>query len=265
VHASRRWQGRRKMHGGVGCADEHTRPVTSPAGDPAQVTGRADRVGPALPGCPRATRPRRPVKVPLVAPSRASRFPCAAPGQKSGEQLGAGQTCGMERPHDESSESLDVAALTDRMLREGGPPHKLSADEFLTRIVAIVNATAEPNEDLLSWVGCGELENLIRNAGEELWPRIEKLARKDVRFRRALRSVWAYDSPEFDRRQALLADLGEFRTTWVRFVVEPTDLSESPGLSWRAVELEGSVSRRQLAPLLRSIADWCERDETPSS
>jgi len=173
----------------------------------------------------------------------------------------------MDRAHEESSESLDVAALTDRMLSEGGPPHKLSPNELLTRIVAVVNATPEPNEELLSWVGCGELENLIRDAGKELWPRIEKLARKDARFRRALRSVWAYDSPEYERRHALLEELGEFRTTWVRFVVERTDLSENPGLSWRAVELEGSVSRRQLAPLLRSIADWCEREgsEPPSS
>ncbi len=171
----------------------------------------------------------------------------------------------MDRSQEDSDDTLDVAGLTDRMMSEGGPAHELSADEILTRIVAIVNATPEPNEDLLSWVGCGELENLIRDAGKELWPRIERLARKDVRFRRALRSVWAYDSPEFERRQALLGELGEFRTTWVRFVVEPTDLSEKPDLSWRAVELEGSVSRRQLAPLLRSIADWCERDGIASA
>jgi hypothetical protein len=162
----------------------------------------------------------------------------------------------MNSPHEESTPRLDVAALTERMLGDD----EYSADDLLERLVAILNATPEPNEELISWIGCGDLENLIREDGVDLWPRIEQLARVDVRFRRALRSVWAYDSPEFDRRQALLEELGEYWTTWVRFVVEPTDLTPNWGFSWRAIELEGSVPKRQLAPLLRSIADWCERE-----
>ncbi len=139
-------------------------------------------------------------------------------------------------------------------------PSELSPREFLERIAAVLNSTPDPDEDLIRWIGCGELEELVRDHGNELWPDIERLACTDRRFRRALRSVWAYESPEFQRRDALLRELGEFRTTWVRFVVEPQGLSERPALSWRAVELEGSVSRADLAPLLRSIADWCERE-----
>lgn len=169
----------------------------------------------------------------------------------------------MNNPGDESSSRLDVAELTERMLGEA----EYSAEDFLERLVVILNSTPEPNDELMSWIGCGDLENLIREDGVELWPQVEQLAREDVRFRRALRSVWAYDSPEFERRQALLEELGEFRTTWVRFVVEPNDLTGNPGFSWRAIELEGSVPKRQLAPLLRSIADWCEREgqELPPS
>lgn len=82
-------------------------------------------------------------------------------------------------------------------------------------------------------------------------------------FRRALRSVWAYDSPMEDARDALLGELGEWRTTWVRFVVEPKLLGQPDPLSWRAIELEGSVTPKQLAPLLRSMADWAEQQPDP--
>jgi hypothetical protein len=61
---------------------------------------------------------------------------------------------------------------------------------------------------------------------------------------------WAYDSPEFERRKRLLEELGEFRRVSIRFVVESDDFSDDSPLSWRAVELEGGVPARRLAPLL---------------
>jgi hypothetical protein len=169
-----------------------------------------------------------------------------------------------DSPDDGRRRSPDVAALAKRLLEGDRPANEVTPSQFLERIVVALNATREPNEELIRWIGCGELENLIRDHGEELWSGIERFAREDARFRRALRSVWAYDSPEFRRREALLEELGEFRSTWIRFVVQPNDLSGEPGLSWRAIELEGSVSKRELAPLLRSIARWCEREEPDS-
>ncbi|HUQ63085.1 MAG TPA: hypothetical protein VM121_04985 [Acidimicrobiales bacterium] len=166
----------------------------------------------------------------------------------------------MDGPEDDRDSYREVARRAQQLLKAGGPTDGLPPAEFLERIVAVINSTPEPDEELVGWVGCGDLENLVRDHGVELWEQIERLARSDARFRRALRSVWAYDSPEYERRSALLGELGEFRTTWIRFVVEPTDLSDKPGLSWRAIELEGSVSKQQLAPLLRSIAEWFERD-----
>lgn len=173
-----------------------------------------------------------------------------------------GQTWEMNGLDDGGDRYPEVARRAERLFEDGGPTDGLSPAEFLERIVAVINSTPEPDEELVRWVGCGDLENLVRDDGVELWEQIERLARSDARFRRALSYVWAYDSPEYERRHALLGELGEFRSTWVRFVVEPTDMSDKPGLSWRAIELEGSVTKEQLAPLLRSIADWCDRDAT---
>lgn len=134
------------------------------------------------------------------------------------------------------------------------------AETILDELVARLDATQEPNADLSSEIGCGDLEELIRSNGVRLWPRIERLARANVRFRRALRSVWAYDSPEFERRERLLEELGEFKRVSIRFVVEPDEFGDDSPLSWRAVEVEGGVPARRLAPILRSIADWAERE-----
>lgn len=135
----------------------------------------------------------------------------------------------------------------------------VTADEDLRSIVERLHSTAEPDPDLVREVGAGVLENLIRDHGEALWPEIERLARADPIFRRALASVWAYDSPEFGRREALLAELGEHSSVMVRFVVEPEDFSPVGRLNWRAVEIQGEPPGGQLSRLLREIADWYGR------
>lgn len=135
------------------------------------------------------------------------------------------------------------------------------ASGHLKDIVTRLDATAEPDAELAGQIGAGELEDLVRAAGVQLWPQIEELARKNIRFRRALSAVWAYDSPEYDRRTRLLEELGEFREAGVRFVVEPDDFDTNGPLSWRAVQFDGGIPPRRLAPLLRSIADWVERQD----
>ncbi len=75
------------------------------------------------------------------------------------------------------------------------------AEALLDDLVARLDGTREPDADLSSEIGCGDLQEFIRTNGLRLWPRVEQLARANVRFRRALRSVWAYDSPEFERRE----------------------------------------------------------------
>lgn len=98
--------------------------------------------------------------------------------------------------------------------------------QALDQIVARLHSTPEPDPELILDVGCGVLESLLFEHEEELWPTIERLAREDVRFRRALAAVWAYDSPAFERREALLAELGEFQTVAVSFVVQAEDFGE---------------------------------------
>src|SRR5947209_3446484 len=94
--------------------------------------------------------------------------------------------------------------------------------ELLLAIERALHETSDPDVDLTLEIGCGPLETLVRKHGDELWPQIESFARDDPRFRRALSAGMASPSDEFHaRREALLAELGEFRTTWVRFVVSP--------------------------------------------
>jgi hypothetical protein len=65
---------------------------------------------------------------------------------------------------------------------------------------------------VISRLGVGPRESLFHHGHEEeLRPQIEDLARRDERFRRALASAWAYDSAMFERREALLAELGSIR------------------------------------------------------
>lgn len=144
------------------------------------------------------------------------------------------------------------------LFRPGSPD--LPASEWLARYVAELHEADDPDETARD-LGCGSLEELLRSYEEDLWPEVERLAREDPVFRRALRSVWAYDSPMFRRREALLEELGEFRSTWIRFVVSPQVIGQDTPLSWRAVELEGSVPKGELARLLRSVADWCEETD----
>ncbi|HEY7136563.1 MAG TPA: hypothetical protein VIB48_16035 [Acidimicrobiia bacterium] len=137
---------------------------------------------------------------------------------------------------------------------------RISPDAALDSIVDSLHSTPEPDEELIDELGVGPLESLLRAHEQELWPRVERLARDDIRFRRALRGVWAYDSPYFERRDALLEELGESEATCVRFVVERSGFGQAEELDWRAVEVEGTVDDVQLATLFRDIADWLERE-----
>ena len=135
----------------------------------------------------------------------------------------------------------------------------MGASDELAALVAELNSSAEPEMELISWIGVGELENLIRAHGVELWPQVEQLARTDLRFREALNCVWAYDSPEFERRTALLEELGVFSTETVEFVAERDGFGGTGDLGWRAFEHKGRLSDPDLAALLRQLADWLER------
>ena len=121
----------------------------------------------------------------------------------------------------------------------------------------------EPDPELILEVGCGDLETLLRDDEERLWSDVERSARSDVRFRRALAAVWAYDSPMYERRMALLLELRERVEVGVRFVVYPETFDVESQLGWRAIEVEGPIAPRRLAPLLRQIADWAEQEHPP--
>jgi hypothetical protein len=158
------------------------------------------------------------------------------------------------------SDGADVHPfLTDLFLDRATPA------ELLTRLVEQLHEPAEPDSALCREIGAGNLESLLRDHESELWPEIERLARTDVRFRRALSGVWAYDSPECERREALLAEVGEAREITVRFTVEPDDFSADPELSWRAFESEGLIPEQRLAEVLRSLAEWLDSPSGPDS
>lgn len=54
-------------------------------------------------------------------------------------------------------------------------------------------ADAAPDDDAVAYLGAGPVEDLIRLHGQELVEEIDEAARRNERFRLALRSVW-YDT-----------------------------------------------------------------------
>jgi hypothetical protein len=142
-----------------------------------------------------------------------------------------------------------------------------SGDGALDAIVVLLHSTEAPDAELILQVGCGVLESLLFEHEEELWPQIERLARSDIRFRRALACVWAYDSPAYQRRESLLAELGERQTVTLSFIVEPADgdFAESPSLEYRALEIDARPPVRELPRMLREIADKYQRTHSPET
>ncbi|MCU1451989.1 MAG: hypothetical protein JWN46_135 [Acidimicrobiales bacterium] len=86
-----------------------------------------------------------------------------------------------------------------------------SPDEQLDYIVGMLgDCHLVDDANRIDRLGAGPLETLMLFGHEdELWDRIEHLARTDPKFRRALASVWGYRSPRFDDRARLLEELGE--------------------------------------------------------
>ncbi len=136
--------------------------------------------------------------------------------------------------------------------------------ELLLELVESLNSTPIPDPDLCRETGCGPLESLLMVQEDQLWSEIEHLARTDRRFRRALASVWAYRSPRYEQRSALLAELGEVRELTIRFTVRPKDFSNDPPLSWHAAETPDGVRPGRLADVLRQIADWLDDSPMPT-
>lgn len=143
------------------------------------------------------------------------------------------------------------------------------AMQALAEIVDELDAAEdEAIDDLCGRIGAGRLERVLRKNETELWDVIESLARSNPRFRRALSSVWAYGSPMFDRREALLAELGESRSLRIEATLYSRTLADPQrNLLWRGISFSPRIDFQELAILLRSMADWAERKagENPQS
>jgi len=169
----------------------------------------------------------------------------------------AGTLCDVTDEEQHQRDSADSERfLIDLFLQRASPR------QLLGRLVERLHETPEPDPERCLDVGCGDLETLLRDHETELWPEVEGLARSDIRFRRALAAVWAYDSERYEARTALLDELGERREITVRFTVAPEDFSSDPELSWRAFDSEGSISKDRLAEVLRRLADWLDQRES---
>ena len=95
--------------------------------------------------------------------------------------------------------------------------------DALNDLVDRLHASEEPDFDLIAEIGCGDLENLVRGHGDELWPEISGwLGRSGLPSCPPLRM--GVDSPEYARRDQLLREFGEHWPVTVRFVVQPEDL-----------------------------------------
>lgn len=97
-----------------------------------------------------------------------------------------------------------VATLTGEDFSDG-------PDDRFARVLRLLEPLdLRKDEHEISMIGVGPLENLFHDGFEDwLWPDIERHARSDPKFRRALASSWAYRSSRFNDRRDLLAELGE--------------------------------------------------------
>ena len=85
----------------------------------------------------------------------------------------------------------------------GDPEARLKRVESLLQ-----DLNLDEDAEEIGRIGVGPLEVLFHQGHEDrLWPEIERLARSEPRFRRALASTWAYESSRYDDRQALLSEL----------------------------------------------------------
>src|SRR3954447_1836164 len=105
---------------------------------------------------------------------------------------GARVTAAMTGPHPFLGD-----LLLDRV-----PPH-----ELLARLVDTLHSTRTIDEQLCRRISAGNLESLLREHEDHLWLEVERLARADLRFRRALDTVIAANSPMFRARCDLLEEL----------------------------------------------------------
>jgi hypothetical protein len=72
--------------------------------------------------------------------------------------------------------------------------------------ILVIAIDSVDDEAELNLLGAGYLENVVRDHGSEFIDRIETEAARSDRFRRALRGVWAFESPVRGRIDALVAD-----------------------------------------------------------
>jgi hypothetical protein len=131
--------------------------------------------------------------------------------------------------------------------------------DVLDGLVRQLHETSEPDEERCGDIGVGPLENLLRHHELELWDEVERLARSDARFLRALAYVWAYSSPAFARRDALLTDLGEQWPESLEFVAIRRGFGSNERTDTRAIRHSGVLSEQAFAEVLRGIAESLER------
>jgi hypothetical protein len=104
--------------------------------------------------------------------------------------------------------------MSDEQPLKGPRPLDIEAiaddDPHATLAQVVEELHGDLDADGVMMVGVGPLESLLHQGhGEELWPELARLIRTDKIFRQALRATWAYSSPEYERREALLAAFAE--------------------------------------------------------
>jgi len=86
-------------------------------------------------------------------------------------------------------------------------------EKSLEVIKALVSAA--PNDDFLSYVAAGPLENLLCYHGDAFIGEVERAAAKDEKFRRALSGVWGENHMSPSVHLRLIAAVGDLKTAGV--------------------------------------------------
>lgn len=125
-------------------------------------------------------------------------------------------------------------------------------------LVRALHAADDPDVAALD-IGTEWLESLLHGQrGQELWPQVDELARRDPVFRRALRDSWSFSPDAPPQHEPLMWELGEWRSVAVRFIVYSDRIGESEPCNFRALEVDSPLSGFELARLLREAADDVE-------
>ena len=135
---------------------------------------------------------------------------------------------------------------------------QLDAASALNEVISMIRDLSAEDSIELRDIAVRALAPVLSRAQASEWFRIEKEARSDSRFLRALAFAHEHAFSARERAAALLNELGERRPVQINFFVYPSGFGVEGQYDWSGLDIETQVNRFDLAALLRSIAHYLD-------